>query len=269
MGDIRIRDLRTFSDYEQCVDLQKEIWALPDRDLVPAVELLVVSRCGGVWIGAFDGEAMVGFVGGLLARREGRVFHHSHMVGVLPACRGKRIGESLKWAQRDRVLGQGLDLIHWTYDPLQAPNANFNINRLSVVILNYMIDAYGETVSPLHGGLPTDRFEVEWLLRSPQVMEAREGEVADRRDWMKLPRANCAHLEGELPRSEELELELDARELLVEIPPDITRVMSEDPELALNWRLEIRGIFQNYMRRGYSVVGFHVSQSRAFYRLAR
>ncbi len=269
MGDIRIRDLKTFSEYEQCVDLQTKIWALPERDLIPSFELQLVRRNGGVCIGAFDGEAMVGFVWGMIARREDRMFHHSHMVGVLPSCRGKRIGERLKWAQRDRVLGQGMDLIHWTYDPLQAPNANFNINRLGVVIQKYSMNFYGETSTPLHGGLPTDRFEVEWLLRSPGVIEACEGKRADRKEWEKLPRANSTRLQGELPSCEELELELDARELLVEIPPDITRIMSEDPKLALSWRLEIRGILQNYMRRGYSVVGFHVSQSRAFYRLAR
>lgn len=268
MGDIRIRDLETFSEYEQCVDLQTKIWALPDRDLIPSFELQLVRRNGGVCIGAFDDEAMVGFVWGMIARRKGRMFHHSHMVGVLPECRGNRIGERLKWAQRDRVLGQGLDVIHWTFDPLQAVNANFNINRLGVEIRKYTMNFYGETSTPLHGGLPTDRFEVEWLLRSPRVTEAREGKAVDRGDWRNLPHANCAHLEDELPRCETLELELDARELLVEIPLDITRIMSEDPELALSWRLEIRGILQNYLGRGYSVVGFHVSPPRAFYRLA-
>jgi predicted GNAT superfamily acetyltransferase len=268
VGDIRIRDLETLSEHEQCVDLQKEIWSLPDRDLVPAVELLVVCRCGGLCIGAFDGEVMVGLVCGMVAREEGRLFHHSHMVGVVAGYRGRRIGEGLKWAQRDRVLGQGLDFINWTFDPLQAPNANFNINRLGVVVRKYFVDLYGETTSALHGGLPTDRFEAEWAILGPRVVDAREGKVVGRRDWNDLPRANCCHLEDELPKCEDVELELDARELLIEIPPDITRIMSEDPELALSWRLETRRIFQSYMSRGYLVVGFHVQSSRMFYRMA-
>jgi len=268
VGDIRIRDLETLSEYEQCVDLQKEIWSLPDRDLVPAVELLVVCRCGGLCIGGFDGAAMVGFVAGMISREEGRVSNHSHMVGVIPGYRGRRIGEALKWAQRDRVLGQGLDFISWTFDPLQAPNASLNINRLGAVVRKYFVDAYGETQTPLHGGLPTDRFEAEWAILSPRVVEAREGKVVGPRDWDELPHANCSRLEKDLPRCEEVELELDARELLVEIPPDITRLMSEDPELALNWRLQTRRIFQSYLSRGYLVVGFHVQPSRTFYRMA-
>lgn len=268
MDDIRIRDLETLSEYEQCVDLQKDIWSLPDRDLVPAVELLVVCRCGGLCLGAFDGAAMVGFVAGMISRDEERVFHHSHMVGVVPGYRGKRIGEALKWAQRDRVLGQGLDFISWTFDPLQAPNANFNINRLGVVVRKYYVNAYGETKTPLHGGLPTDRFEAEWAIQSSRVVEARESKAVGSRNWDALPHANCARLEKDLPRCEEVELELDTRELLVEIPPDITRLMSEDPELALSWRLETRRIFQSYLSRGYVVLGFHAQPSRMFYRMA-
>jgi predicted GNAT superfamily acetyltransferase len=269
VSEIRIRSIETLSEYEQCVEVQRLVWELPDVELVPATELLVVDRYGGACIGAFDGAAMVGFVCGMVARDESRVFHHSQLLGVVPAYRGRRIGEDLKWAQRDRVLSQGLDLVSWTFDPLQAPNANLNINRLGVVIREYVVNLYGEGISPLHGALPTDRFEAEWWLESPRVREARNGKGPDRVGWQELPCVSGAVQAGGFPRCEDVRLDLDDPELLVEVPPNITTMMDQDPDLALDWRLKTRTIFQTYMGRGYAVVGFHRSEGHGYYRMQR
>jgi predicted GNAT superfamily acetyltransferase len=137
---------------------------------------------------------MVGFVFGFLGRDQNRFLHHSHMLAVLAEYRGRGLGENLKWAQRDRVRKQGLDLINWTFDPLQAPNANLNINRLGAVVGKYLLNLYGESSSPLHGGIPTDRFEAEWWLTSPRVEEARKGSRPVRAAWESLPRANRSHM---------------------------------------------------------------------------
>ncbi len=187
MSEIHFRDVESISDYEQCVEIQIRIWDMA----VPAVELMTTHRCGGVCIGAFDGDAMIGCVYGIVGRKEDFIFHHSNMLAVVPEYRSHRIGEKLKWKQRDRVLAQGMDLINWTFDPLQAPNANLNINRLGVEIHQYYVDFYGDTGSRLHGGLPTDRFEAEWNLESPRVHQAREGRVPARPDWETLPRVNA------------------------------------------------------------------------------
>jgi chorismate synthase len=271
VGDIEIRDVQSFSEYNDCVDVQRKVWAFPEADLVPAAHLVVMHHYGGVCIGAFDQQTMVGFVCGLVGWREGRIFHHSHMVGVLPAYRGRRLGEKLKWAQRDRVLAQGMNLITWTYDPLQAPNAHFNINRLGAVPRKYLVNVYGESVSPLHGGIPTDRFEIQWWIESPRVQEMKGRPSLERPGWESLPRVNRATVvEGQFPRCEDpLRLDLEEREILVEIPGDITSIMAEERELAIDWRMKTRQIFQVYFERGYAVEGFHRSNGRTFYRLEK
>jgi predicted GNAT superfamily acetyltransferase len=173
----------------------------------------------------------------------------------------------LKWEQRERILAQGMELINWTYDPLQAPNANFNINRLGVVVGTYLVDLYGSSGSPLHGGIPTDRFEAEWWIGSERVLAAVRGVQPVRSGWEVLPRANRVSPAGPFIRCDGFDDGLDAPEMLVEIPAAISSIMAEDRELALDWRLQSRAIFQRYFGRGYRVVGFHRGEGRAFYRL--
>jgi predicted GNAT superfamily acetyltransferase len=265
-----IRDFEQFSDYDACERLQMEVWSFPPSEAVPAMHLVALHRFGGVCIGAFDGDCMVGFVCGFTAIVKGSVFHHSHMLAVLSDYRGGRLGEKLKWAQRERVRREGLALINWTFDPLQAPNANLNINRLCAIARKYRVNLYGESDSPLHGGIPTDRFEVEWSLESHSVIDAERGDYPDWTGWEGLPCVNPTvySASGLLTTSgEELRLDLEEPIVLVEIPRTITAVMSKDKELVLDWRLTTRRIFQVYFERGYVVRAVHRKGASAFYRL--
>ena len=265
-----IRDFEQFSDYDACERLQVEVWRVPPSEAVPAIHLVALHHFGGVCVGAFDGDRMVGFVYGFTAIVQGSVFHHSHMLAVLSGYRGEGLGEKLKWAQRERVRRQGLALINWTFDPLQAPNANLNINRLRAIARKYRVNLYGRSDSWLHGGIPTDRFEAEWPLESPSVIDAERSDYPDWTGWEDLPRVNSTvpSASGLLMNSnEELRLDLAEPIVLVEIPSRITDVMSKDKELALGWRLTTRRIFQVYFERGYVVRAVHRKGGRAFYRL--
>jgi predicted GNAT superfamily acetyltransferase len=266
-SSIEIRDLKEFQDYEACVELQISVWHFPALDVVPAGHLVAMHHYGGVVVGAFDEGRMVGFVCGYTGIDAGRTFHHSHMLAVLPEYRGRRLGETLKWAQRDRVLSQGLDLINWTFDPLQAPNANLNINRLGCIVRKYIVNLYGESTSPLHGGIPTDRFEAEWLIKSERVLDAKRGVTPGGEDWESLPRANRADKtsSGLLACHEPLELDLDESALLVQLPLTITDVMAADRELALDWRYKLRTLFQRYFEKGYRVTALHRDAESAYY----
>ena len=265
-----IRDFEQLSDYNACEQLQMEVWSFPPSEAVPAMHLVALHHFGGVCIGAFDGDRMVGFVCGFTAIVRGSVFHHSHMLAVLSEYREEGLGEKLKWAQRERVRRQGLALINWTFDPLQAPNANLNINRLRAIARKYRVNLYGESDSPLHGGIPTDRFEAEWSLESQSVIDAECGDYPDWTGWEGLPRVNptVSSASGLLTTSgEELRLDLEEPIVLVEIPRTITDVMSKDKELALDWRLTTRRIFQVLFERGYVVRAVHRKGASAFYRL--
>src|ERR1700730_15579957 len=171
---ITYRDLATLEEFATVVDLEREIWGPGYDEVVPVPILAVTVMRGGILVGAFVDERMIGFVYSLPGIKDGKPTQWSHMLGVLDAFRNDGAGQALKLLQRERALAMGLDLIEWTYDPMQAMNAHLNFARLGVVVEEYEENVYGESTSPLHKGNPTDRFVAEWWGRGPRV-EARLG----------------------------------------------------------------------------------------------
>ncbi|MBA3913200.1 MAG: GNAT family N-acetyltransferase [Acidobacteriales bacterium] len=158
-----------------CVALQKEVWNFSDAELVPLRLFVVAEKVGGQVLGAYAGEQLVGFALALPGYREGRVYLHSHMVGVRADHRNLGLGRRIKLWQRESALARGVELIEWTYDPLEIKNAHLNIERLGAISRRYNVNQYGITSSPLQGGLPSDRLIAEWWLRSKRVENAIAG----------------------------------------------------------------------------------------------
>lgn len=249
---VTIRELTTIEECRQVAALEREIWAYDDAtDVVPPPVLIVSVKRGGILLAAFDGTgAMQGFVYSMVATKDGRLTHWSHMLGVRPEARQAGIAVALKLAQRERALAMGVDLIEWTFDPLQAANAHLNFAKLGVVVEEYEEDVYGDSTSVLHHGSPTDRFIAEWRLGAPRVRQPAEGALVVNTTrqglrWLHPDRAN---------------LSLTDERLLVEIPARFTELQAADPALALEWRLATRAVFQHYLSRGYRVVDFFLSR---------
>ena len=128
-----IRECTTIEEFDGCLSLQREAFGLPDLELSPRRHLIVSRQAGGWTLGAFVAERMVGFVHHLAAvRGDDEIFGYSHMMAVAKDYQNKGVGARLKWAQRERALSEGRKLIKWTWDPMQARNAHFNLNRLGV-----------------------------------------------------------------------------------------------------------------------------------------
>lgn len=232
---ITVRHCATLEEYEECVRLQLITWG---EDLVVPSGLFVVAReTGGQTLGAFAGNQMVGFTLGLAGFRGGRPIIHSHMTAVLAEFRDRGIGRMLKLAQRNDCLSRGIQLVEWTFDPLELKNAHFNINRLGAVVRRYIPNCYGVTESPLHAGLPTDRLMAEWYLDSPRV---------------------AAILRGETP-------ETSATAVRVTIPQDISARKQVDPAEGARVQREIREQFLSYMKKGYVVTGLEIGAKEASY----
>jgi predicted GNAT superfamily acetyltransferase len=177
---IEIRKLAKHSEFEEAVRLQQEIWGFADVELLPLRLFVVADKIGGEVLGAFDDGRMVAFclaVPGL--KPQGKYYLHSHMLGVLGAYRNTGLGRQLKLKQRQQALERGIDLIEWTFDPLELKNAYFNIERLGAVVRRFVRNQYGSTSSHLHGGLPTDRCTAEWWIRSDRVRGVLAGERLD------------------------------------------------------------------------------------------
>jgi len=270
---VTYRDLTSLADFATVVDLEQEIWGPGYTEPVPVPILAVTVKRGGILIGAFEGDRMVGFVYSLAGLKNRRPMQWSHMAGVIDAFRNAGVGYRLKLLQRDRVLEMGIDLIEWTYDPMQALNAHFNFAKLGVVVEEYEENAYGASQSPLHRGNPTDRFVAEWRIREPRVERRLTGsatplptpEVGD------VPRANRAVQEGEWQVCRAIDLEIDESRVAVEIPMGLTEMLVKAPDLALDWRMDTRRIFTTYCGRGFRAVEFLLDRAgrRGTYLLER
>ena len=194
---IEIRELSSEPELREAVALQKTIWGFDDADLLPFRMFVVTTKIGGQLLGAFDNSRMIAFCVAIPGLKPGgKVYLHSHMLGVLPEYRNSGIGRQLKLRQRDDALARGIDLIEWTFDPLDLKNAYFNVERLGAIVRRYVRNQYGVSSSALHGGLPTDRCVAEWWIREPRVKtevverihvpadiadaRAKQAEIADR-----------------------------------------------------------------------------------------
>lgn len=178
---LEIHQLSKLTEFSDAVKLQREIWGFKDVDLLPLRLFVVASKIGGQALGAFHDDKMVAFclcIPGL--KPGGKYYLHSHMLGVLPEYRNSGVGRKLKLKQREYALASGIDLIEWTFDPLEIKNAFFNIERLGAIVRRYVHNQYGTTTSHLHGGLPTDRLIAEWWIRTHRVEAICNGRDFDR-----------------------------------------------------------------------------------------
>jgi predicted GNAT superfamily acetyltransferase len=166
---IEIRPCHEAEELAECVALQKEVWGFSDAELVPLRMFVVADKVGGQIMGAFDGPTMVGFALSVPGTRTGHVYLHSHMLAVRKDHRNSGLGRRLKLMQREEALSRGIELIEWTFDPLEIKNAYLNIEKLGAIARRYNINQYGITSSPLQGGLPSDRLIAEWWLKSKRV----------------------------------------------------------------------------------------------------
>lgn len=273
---MQIRPLRTLDECRRVVELEKEVWAYTDaEDVVPVPILIVSIKRGGILLGGFDSAGvMKGFVYSLAAIKDRKPTQWSHMLGVTEDARHSGLGAALKLAQREHALRMGIDLIEWTYDPLQALNAHLNFAKLGVMVREYAENIYGDSSSPLHRGTPTDRFIAEWHIADPHVERriAAIGSVVVRdASVASAPLVNPAEATEDWLLPGTAALDLDERQVLVEIPTGFTAMQANNPSLAREWRMSTRAIFQAYFRRGYRAVDFLLSREarRGHYLLAR
>lgn len=176
---IRIERLTELDQFNRCVELQHAVWSYDISGMVTQKVFILASQIGGQVIGAFDGDTLVGYAMSLPGVRNGHVYLHSHHLAVLADWRNVGVGRRLKLAQRDDALARGFELMEWTFDPLEIKNAHLNFARLGAISRRYSRNVYGNSTSPLQGGLPTDRLYAEWWLKSERVKRVLAGGTPD------------------------------------------------------------------------------------------
>jgi predicted GNAT superfamily acetyltransferase len=251
-----VRDLTKYEEFLQVRDVQQQVWGFTQGKGLYPPALNTAAENGGVVIGAFDGSKMIGFIFGFIGLSADRHLKLcSQTMGVLPEYRNKGVAATLKWAQRERVLANEIDLITWTYDPLEAPNARLNLRTLGGVSHIYKRNIYGEDFGALGKGLPSDRFLVEWWISSERVQQRHDG-LPVNPIGLDSPIANaCAGTTSDR-QIQSLNLDLDAPIVRVEIPNDLQAIKKANMPLALDWRSKTCAVFEAYFARGYAAIDF-------------
>lgn len=252
---ITIRSMTRASEMRAVENLQKEVWGLPDLDVVPLSQLVAAVEAGGVLLGAFVGENLVGFAYGFPGYEKGRAAHHSHMLAVKPEYRNFNLGEKLKQAQREYVLRQGISEMSWTFDPLQSLNAYFNFSKLGVVSDRYIVDFYGADAASFLHRTGTDRLWVTWHLDSPRVKERYEKKAPaiEFENIRRLVELN----ENDVPSIADFTEKLTETLVAIEIPANINELQEQDAALGVEWRKATREAFTAALEQGYIVEEFY------------
>jgi predicted GNAT superfamily acetyltransferase len=237
-----IRACKTHHELAACVQLQQKIWGYADHELYPLRLFLTLTRIGGHVLCAFTGDhKAVGFLASMPAWNERGRYYHSLSLGVLPDYENRGLGKALKLKQREEALCAGIDYIEWTYDPMQAKNAFFNIERLGATTRRYLPDHYGTVESRLQRGLPSDRLIAEWRLKDARTERA---------------------LAGNDPRARETSPAAE-----VTIPTDFSLIAEQRPDQARAVQLQVRQSLQEHFASGLAVTGFRIQGSRGSYLL--
>jgi predicted GNAT superfamily acetyltransferase len=243
--DIIIRECQTLDELKACVALQREVFALPEIEISPVRHFIVTKNAGGFTLGAYDRGELVGFTLSVPAiLRDQRAFY-SHMTAVKRGYQSAGIGARLKWEQRLRALSESVEYIKWTFQPVLARNAFFNLEKLGAEIREYEPNFYGTDYPAEHKegdglGIDSDRLFAEWHLSSDKVAMRATGE----------------EFTEERPLLEE-----------IEIPNNWDELVSNEPKKAIEEQARIKDSFKAAFASGMVCRGFRRDEERPAYLL--
>jgi predicted GNAT superfamily acetyltransferase len=238
---ITICVLTELEEFRETAGLQQAVWGFSELDCVPPRLFIVNKHVGGIALGAYDGDRMIGFSFAMAGRRkDGRTFLHSNMTGLLSDYQNRGLGRRMKLRQRDEALAYGYEMVEWTFDPLEIRNAYFNLEKLGAVIRSYRPNCYGITSSKLHGSLPTDRLVAEWEIDTERARHAIEH----------------GHSLGQKVERE------------IVIPAEAAKLRTTNPGRTLEIQTGVREQFQAAFAAGLLVTGYRVTDDGGVFLLS-
>lgn len=243
--EIEIRECETLGEMAECVTLQRDVFALPEGELSPVRHFVVTKNAGGFALGAYDGSRLAGFVLSVPAFQGDERAFYSHMTAVRSEYQSYGVGAKLKCAQRKKALSMGVKFIKWTFEPVKARNAYFNLEKLGATVSEYRPNFYGTdyaTAGQMNKkiGLASDRLFAEWHLESPKVQALAAGEK---------------FIDPRTPA------------VTIEVMNDWLGMVALDPEAAKTEQTRIRGEFETAFAQGLIGRGFYRNDTHPAYLL--
>ena len=249
---LTIRVMKTSKDMQRVQQLEKLVW---DAEPIPIHQTMTAVKHGGLMLGAYKEDELVGFSYGFSGFSNGQTYLCSHMLGIHPDYRSTGIGKLLKEEQLKMAKEMGYELIIWTFDPLESRNAYLNSSKLYGICNKYIENCYGMMEDGLNKGLPTDRFQIDWWINSERVQEKWTPTITDYERPFEVQQSvggnPMLQLKTFMPVAEGIE---------VPVPHDFQQIKVVDPELALDWRMKTRTIFKQLFAAEYALVGVNRSE---------
>ncbi|HLS07111.1 MAG TPA: GNAT family N-acetyltransferase [Bacillota bacterium] len=254
-GNIDVRQLFTTEELAKTQEVERAVW---NMEPIPLHQSFTAIKNGGISLGAFDGDKMVGYVYGFPGFSNGKVYLCSHMLGILPEYRGLQIGKMLKIEQANIARELGYSLMTWTFDPLESRNAHLNLNKLRARGAVYSPDHYGELTDDLNQGLPSDRLIIEWSLNEQPL----EPISSIQKDYVLLDiDANGEPYMTETFQQDTLPL---SNVFFVKIPLNFQDIKQDNFTLAKKWRLMTRKVFVHLFEKGYQATDVIFTNDRTW-----
>lgn len=241
---VALRPIATLEDADRLLRVMHVTWG--DQEGVPREMVVALADSGNVPYGAFEGDDLIGFVLGWTGVSAQDGLHaHSHMLAALPDRRHGGVGYALKLAQRAQCLDQGIAVVRWTFDPLVARNAWFNLVKLGATADRFLPDFYGEMTDAVNRGDRSDRLLVRWdLHRETSGARPAAGQVV-------------LGPQGDPDRPTPGSLRPPVgHPALIRIPREYHRLRSDDRRLGDAWREAARAAFLACFEAGLVVTGF-------------
>lgn len=249
--EIVVKKVSTVPELVKCAELERKVWG---SEPIPVHQTATAAKNGGLVIGAYAGDEVIGYSYGFAGFKNGETYLCSHMLGIDPAYRNQSIGYRLKLAQADEARKLGYSKIRWTYDPMETRNAYLNIFKLGAICSDYIENCYGEMTDELNRGLPSDRFNVEWPVNSSHL-EQRQAQFAEVTVQPEDVLLGFEVRADGFPQAtaRQIAWEQDAEYLFIPAPVNFQEMKKTDRMLAIDWRMQTRQVFAEAFARGFAV----------------
>jgi len=269
---VAIKEVETTEDRANLQYLHKTIWELEDISLIPSHLLITARNTNGLSLCAYHEGKPVGFSFGLLGMTDGReIYYWDYLIGILKDYRELGIGYKIKMRQREILLGRGIDLAMWTFEPLESHAANLNFNKLGCGCLKYARDYYGTMSSRVNRGIPSDRLVVEWRMgHSPPVSPYRN-QLCESRILNETTIDESGMLKPEKSNLEMIRLLLmeETEHVYIEIPSNYQDIRDIDMLTILEWRFAVRHLMETCFQLGVHIDGFVHRNGKSYYVLKK
>lgn len=247
MKKIAIKILSTREELHQMQKVESAVW---NMDPIPVHQTFTALNNGGILLGAYDGDHMVGFLYSFAGFTNQVPYLCSHMMGILPAYQTSGLGVKLKQKQAEIANEKGYRIIMWTFDPLESKNAYLNLHKLNAVGALYKTNHYGSMSDDLNQGLPSDRIQIEWdiadsISGSGSFIPLQQNNLLLRGDQAGHP----------VVQSDFRSLHLASDQAyFISIPNHFQKIKQANFELASEWRFKSRKVFEELYERGFQAV---------------